>query len=327
MIHNRTELNKKLNIDAFFPTFFSALIPEIGRPQYAVQCVDSIHKYADMPVEIIMHDDGSGEPKQKKLYETVGGKVSTLIFNMGFNTGLARGMNRCKLMSSSEYLIGFNSDVFVTSSFLKAMKEALDLPYVGLVNVTPTLADGTGVGRTPSGHRVGILRGTGCCHCFGIKKSTWDMVGGWDENVQTTSSDVGFVGSLFGKGLFALHVEGSTTNEMWPKSPDGKVNIGGTNPDYIECGQFCRNDNNVPPVFKLANHHALCEQRREAIWHGVNDAQNAELLFPQWYNGKFQADQVSRLFPSDRFIDWDFAKKWGHDRWRDLIIKDFNLGG
>lgn len=325
MLHDRTELNKKLNIDAFLPPFFSALIPEIGRPQYAIQCVDSIHRYADMPVEIIMHDDGSGEKKQRILYDIMREKVSTLILNMGFNTGLARSMNRCRLMASSEYLIGFNSDVFITSSFLRAMKEVLDLPYVGIVNVTQSIGDGPGTGKTKSGYKMAILKGNGCCHCFGIKKSTWDMVGGWDENVQTTSSDVGFVGSLLGQGLFTVAIEGTLTNEMWPKSADGKVNTGGSNPDYIECGQFCRNDNNVPPVFKLSDHHARCEKRREAIWHGVNDAQNAERMFPQWYNGNFQADQITKLYPSDKFIDWEFAKTYGHDKWKEMIEKDFNL--
>ena len=325
MIHDRTELNKKLSVNAFFPTFFSALIPEIGRPDYVTKCIDSIHQYADMPVEIILHDDGSEEAKQRILYDRLKDKVSTIIFNMGYNTGLAKSMNRCKLMASSEYLIGFNSDVYVTSSFLSAMKEALDLPYVGIVNVTQSIPDGKGVGRTKSGHKVAILKGNGCCHCYGIKKSTWDKVGGWDENVQTTASDVGFVGSLFGAGLFAVQVEGTTTNEMWTKSPDGKVNIGGSNPDYVECGQFCRNDNNTPPIFKVGNHAERCEMRREAIWHGVNDAQNTVPLFPQWYNGKFQADQLSRLYPGDKFIDWEFAKTYGHDKWRSQIEKDFNL--
>ena len=206
-----------------------------------------------------------------------------------------------------------------------AMKEALDLPYVGLVNVTPRIGDGLGVMTTKGGYKVAILKGTGSCHCYGIKKSVWDEVGGWDENVQTTASDVGFVGSILGKGYFAVAVEGTVTNEMWPKSPDGKVNIGGTNPNYIECGQFSRNDNNVPPIFGMKEHAQCCENRRVEIWHGVNDAQNNEILYPQWYNGKFQVDQISKLFPKDKFIDWEFAKEYGHSKWKDMIIRDFNI--
>ena len=325
MIADRTDLNKKLSIESHFPPFFSALIPEIGRPDYVTECVNRIHQYADVPVEIILHDDGSGEKKQRILYDRLRDKVSTFIFNMGFNTGLARAMNRCKMMASSNYLIGFNSDVYLTSSFLGAMMEVLEKPYVGLVNVTPKIGDGPGAGRTRNGHKMALMKGTGCCHCYGIKKETWEKVNGWDENVQTTASDVGFVGSLFGAGLFAVAVEGTITNEMWPKSPDGKVNIGGTNPNYVECGQFCRNDNNVPPIFKMGDHAQRCENRREAIWHGVNDAQNAEELYPQWYNGKFQNWCIGQMFPNDQFINWEFAKKFGHDKWKDMIIKDFNL--
>ena len=325
MISNRCELNKTLNIDAFFPTFFSALVPCIGRPDYELACVDSILKNADLPVEIIVHDDGSSEEKRVQQYNLLKDKVSTFVLNMGFNTGLARSMNRCKMMSSSNYLIGFNSDECMTSSFLKAMKEALDLPYVGMVNVTQSIGDGPGVYTTKSGYKVALLKGTGSCHCYGIKKERWDEIGGWDENVQTTASDVGFVGNLFGHGYFCVVVEGTITNEMWPKSPDGKINIPGTSKVYVETGQFCRNDNNVPKIFGEKDHAALCEKRRCKIWEGTNLFSNKELLYPQWYNHRFQADQVEKMYPRNIFIDWEFAKEYGHDKWEEAVRKDFNI--
>ena len=325
-VEDRAEINKRLAIGNYFPPFFSALIAALGRPDYELECVNNIIKNADMPVEIIVHDDGSDESKQRVQFDTLRDKVSTMIYNFGFNTGLARSMNRCRAMASSKYLIGFNSDVYVTSSFLKAMKEALDIPYVGLVNVSSGFGDGKGIHVTPRGHKVRLLNGTGNCHCFGIRKDVWDEVGGWDENVQTTASDVGFVGTLLGHGYFAVQVEGTITNEMWPKSEDGRINTEGSNPDYVECGQFCRNDNNVPRIFNYSEkeHEHKSEKRREDIWHGVNDAQNADTLYPQWYNGKFQADQISKLFRNGN-IDWEFAKTYGHDKWKDQIIKDFNL--
>jgi hypothetical protein len=166
----------------------------------------------------------------------------------------------------------------------------------------------------------------GTCHCFGIKSEKWDEVGGWDENVQTTSSDVGFVGSMFGHGYFTLLVEGTTTNEMWPVSEDGKTNIGGTNPDYVDSTIATRGDNNTPPIFKMnqEGHRARCENRRCDIWRGVNDAQNADPLYPQWYNGKFHCDQIPKLY-KDKGVDWEFAKEYGHDKWRDLIQEHFGI--
>jgi hypothetical protein len=328
MIHDRTELNKKLSIDSFFPPFFSVLVTSLGRPQYATECVRHIHDHADMPVEIIMHDDGSGKENQHKLIDSLGDGVSTFVLNMGFNTGLSRSFNRTRMMASSGYLLGIQDDVYITSSFLRSMKDVLDLPYVGIVNAVHGIGDGPGTCITKNGHKASIARSFGCTHCFGIRREVWDEVGGWDENVQTTASDVGFCGSLFGKGYFVASVVGTTTNEMWPKSPDGKVNIGGTNPEYRDCCSFCRNDNNVPLIFGYGHknaHRDYCEARRSAIWEGVNVAQNKEKLFPQWYNGNFQCDQASRMYPEDKFIDWEFAKTYGHDKWRDQITKDFNL--
>lgn len=323
---DRTEINKKLKINNFFPTFFSVLLPELGRPDYVTKCIHSIHQQKDLPVEIILHDDGSGREKQAKLFNDLREIISTFIFNNGHNTGLARSMNRCRAMASSEYLIGFNTDVYVTSSFLKSMKTALDLPYAGIVNVTKELK-GPHVYTAPDGTKIGLAKNNGACHCFGIKTERWDEVNGWDENVQTTASDVGFVGTLFGHGYFTLLVEGTTTNEMWPVSEDGKTNIGGTNKEYVDSTIATRGDNNCPPIFGMEPriHDACCENRRVEIWHEVNDHQNKEELYPQWYNGKFQADQLSKLYNRDGTIDWEFAKEWGHDKHKDLIKEHFGL--
>jgi glycosyltransferase involved in cell wall biosynthesis len=327
VIVDRTELNKKLNIDHFFPPYFSILLPELGRPQYAIKCVDSIHNYADMPVEIVLHDDGSSRESQKILFDSLKDKVSTMIFNLGGNAGLAKAMNRCKDASSSEYLLEFNTDTYMTSSFLKNMKAALDLPYVGVVNVTPRIADGPGVYISPGGSKVALTRGSGTTLHIGIRRNVYEEAGNWDENVQTTASDTGFVGSVFGKGYFSVMVEGTIFNEMWLPSIDGKGNSGEPNPSYVSAARFTDHDNNPPIMFGLdkGTYDLLRHRRREDIWRGVNDANQREKMYPQWYNGIFFSDQLEKLYPRDKPIDWKFGEKYGHSKWKDQITRDFNL--
>jgi glycosyltransferase involved in cell wall biosynthesis len=326
-MENRVAIDEKMKISNYFPPFFSVLLPELGRPKYLNKCIDSILEHADMPVEIIVHDDGSGEEKQREI-ASWRNKISTLILNHGHNTGLARSFNRCRAMASSPYLLGFNTDTYMTSPFLAKMKAALDLPYVGIVNVTPNIGEeGPGVHVTSDGTKVALAHIMGACHAFGTRAELWDSLSLWNENVQTTSSDVGCMGKLFGAGYFSVRVEGTVYNEMWTN--DGRINIPGTNEAYVSAADFTRDDINVPPIFKINKevHASLCRKRWEAIYDGVNQYLRKDSHFSSWHNTNFIVQENNKLFrkgdPTN--IDWKFAETYGHARWKDRIVSDFNL--
>jgi glycosyltransferase involved in cell wall biosynthesis len=328
-MEDRELINNSLKTEKHFPEFFSVLLPELGRPQYLTKCLDSIHKYADMPVEIIVHDDGSGAGKQQKIIAQRE-RISTLVLNHGHNMGLARSFNRCRAMATSPYLLGFNTDTYMTSPFLRNMKTALDLPYVGVVNVVEpgALVAGPGTHITPDGIKIRLSPFMGNCHAFGARAEVWDEIGGWNEYVQTTASDVGYMGYTFGAGYFSVRVEGTVINEMW--SDNGVVNTRESNEDYVSAAEFTRDDINVPPIFGIekATHDLLCRSRWLKIYDGVNKPRLQDLLFPSWHNTNFVIQECRKLFRNANVedIDWDFAKTYGHDKWKDQIINDFNLG-
>jgi hypothetical protein len=209
------------------------------------------------------------------------------------------------------------------------MKTALDLPYVGSVNVIGSIGDGPGVHIAPDGTKIALAGNMGSCHCFGMRSEVWDAVGGWDEKVQTTSSDGGFLGHVFQLGLFAVYIEGTVVNEMWPRSADGKINEGGSNSDYISSAEFTRGDNNIPPIFKMSQdlHKNLCEMRKHMIWLGVNTFIHQDQYYPFWYNSHFQSRVFAEMSPAPGKVNWDKAKDYGfgHERWRDRMIHDFKL--
>jgi glycosyltransferase involved in cell wall biosynthesis len=330
-MEDRAAIDKTMAIANYFPDFFSVLLPELGRPHYLRKCIDSIHEHADMPIEVIVHDDGSGEENQKEIM-SMRDKISTIVLNNGHNTGLARSFNRCRAMASSPYLLGFNTDTYVTSSFLKKMKTALDLPYVGIVNPVPEISDdGPGVYVASDGTRIELCSRMGNCHTFGMRAEVWDELNVWNENVQTTSSDVGCMGRLFGAGYFSVRVEGTIYNEMWLN--DGKINTGETNTEYISSADFTRNDINVPPIFKLPEdqptHTKLCTNRWSDIYSSINNPLRRNPNFASWHNTNFIIQESGKLFKNGSIldIDWDFAETYGHARWKDRIISDFNLKG
>jgi len=227
-------------------------------------------------------------------------------------------------MANSNYLIGLNVDTYMTSSFLQQMKVALDLPYVGMVVPQSPAQErkaGRGTYTTPEGVRIS-LRGPGSCHCFGMRAEVWDELGGWNDRVQTTASDGGFVHNIVMKaGLFTVAVEGTIMNEMF--GPEGAGN-----PTHISSAEFAHGDNNIPPIFGIPKreYNKLCDRRREKIWKSLNVGVEKDRYFPTPYNAHFGAQELGKLFTGDsRVVDWEFAEKYGMDKWKDQVIRDFGL--
>lgn len=322
---------KQFDIDKFAPPYISMLIPSLGRKAYLVKCVDSIIKNADTFVEIVISDDGSPLPMQVEILSELRDRCSTFIMNPGYNTGLARAWNRARSVATSKYLMGIPDDNFFTSPFLKRVMWALDKPYVGSVTISYNIGEQAHALVLPDGSRMVMTRGIGNPNVFGIRAEVWDEVGGWDTNIQSTASDCSFFGHVFAKGYFSVYIDGSYTNEMWPVSEDKKLNVSGSNKEYIEAASFAHGDTNIPNLFhgdkpfKAETHFRLCESRREKVWHGVNDLVRDNRLAPSWTNANFCCQEVAKLYPNNSLIDWEFAKEYGHDKWKDMVMKDFNI--
>ena len=61
------EYFKQFETRNFWPPYISVLVPCLGRPVYLEKCLLSLHKYADVPIEIIVADDGSILSGQQRL--------------------------------------------------------------------------------------------------------------------------------------------------------------------------------------------------------------------------------------------------------------------
>lgn len=331
---DRTLLESKLTLENYFPPFFSVILPELGRPDCVIRCVNHVMKHADMPFEAIVHDDGSPRANQNRLLNELGDVVSVLILNTGKNIGLGGSMNRCRKMASSNYLLKMDVDTYITSGIMKNMKAALDLPYCGIVNLVtkiPGNRGDKGLYVSPDGVKVSLCRSpVSTSLIFGIRGDVWDEAGGWSDLVQTTASDVGFIGNVFGRGYFSLAVEGTFLNEQW-LSDDGLVSNGVSNPAYVSSARFASHDNNPPRINKISNDRFVLtsNKRREDIYDAVNKSRLEALrtgeMDPSWYYSPFYASEKAKIFPQDGSINWEAAKEHGHFKWKDQIRKDFNL--
>jgi hypothetical protein len=139
---------------------------------------------------------------------------------------------------------------------------------------------------------------------------------------------VGTPGNIFGAGYFSVKVEGTVYNEMW--NNNGKVNIAGRNKDYVNSWIDARDDVNAPRIFGIDDddHQILCRRRRMQIYAGVNKYLKKNPHYGSWHNSRFITRERDKLFRNGNTphnIDWEFAKTYGHDKWKDRIISDFNL--
>jgi len=316
-IAKRDHWNEKLDINNYFPPFISIMITHRNRPGYAIKCVDSILENTDIPAEIVLHDDGSSREVQAMLFESLNNKVSGMILNFGRNTCLATPVNRCAEMTHSKYMFLLHEHVYMRSGFLGRIKEALDLPYVGLVSISQSpLGDGPNVMTLPSGTKIKIGNVNIVGDYFGFRRSVYEEVGGWDENVQFANADIGFTGNVFGRGYFSVVVEGDLFDErLSPKGPN----------DNIYVGSQMDGCNNAPPIFGMnpSLHQNGCARRDQEIWGSLNHDWANDKFFPTWYNHHFLGREIDSLFPGFGKIDWEFAETYGHIKWKEQIERDF----
>ena len=142
--------------------FISIIILSYRRPEYLRNLLKSIHQYADLPFEIIVHDDSSPEEVKKLIFEELKPYISTLILSPGeVNIGFAAGANRATALANSKHVILLNDDVILTAPCFKRIAKVLSsAPYIGCLGITgggqgglPIKQDGIDMvlGSTPCG--------------------------------------------------------------------------------------------------------------------------------------------------------------------------------
>ncbi|MFO0915198.1 MAG: glycosyltransferase [Pirellulales bacterium] len=111
-------------------TLTSIIIPTFNQFQYTRLCLESIRRYTDEPLEIIVVDNGSTD--QTRSYLAQFPDIRTILneSNLGFPKAVNQGI---QVAHGAQFLL-LNNDCIVTTGWLRRMLEALDRdPRVGLV--------------------------------------------------------------------------------------------------------------------------------------------------------------------------------------------------
>ena len=159
----------------------SVIIPVKNGENYLGECIKSVKKQ-NMDVEIIVIDDGSTDNTAKLAQEN--GAIVYSIPHAGLSAARNVGLKNCH----GEYVLFIDHDDLLTDNALNTLYQAIEtnqeIDYVqGKLKdfISPELNDAEKKMLAPRAEPYGGLL-TGA---FLFKKSAIDIIGGFDENLQT----------------------------------------------------------------------------------------------------------------------------------------------
>ncbi len=290
--------------------FISIVILSYKRFDMTQNLVESIHQHADMPFEIILHDDASDGDVPERLYRDLRKKVSSLVLSGGeLNMGLSASFERGTSLASSDYVLCMNNDTLMLGPGFKDIVRVLQVPYVGAFGPWH-VGEGKVGGGTPlvesNGCRFRLGPNVGNGSMMAFRKEVWQEVGGF-PHVFSGASDTAFMRTLLKHGYFnAGH---------FVKDAESFDNV-----DYhTGCSRTTigpnKYDISYPCLFKAPNlgaHSKRSEQSR-TDWTHREEKVDAGISNNDWWHHYF----ADAFIPEENNYDW--SKLTFHQKWKDKI--------
>ncbi len=292
--------------------FVSFVILSYKRPDMTQNLVESIHRHADMPFEIIVHDDSSDDETKQHLFN-IRNQISTTIFGNEINMGLAASFNRGAALANSNYIIMLNNDALMLGPGLRDIVKVLDIPYIGAFGpwqVVPTEALAPGHVRVKRGDTSFFLNPyTGSGSIMAFRKAAWIEIGGAPQ-VGCGASDTALMRKFLLSGYFNATrlTRGSEifTNVDFPKcerSTIGSNKFDGSYPQIFNSGQSLE---------------ALCRQRWGRMEAHMREQQNTPSGYcnDHYWHHYF----VDNVISEQNNFNWD--NMIHHQRFREQVEED-----
>lgn len=300
--------------------FISIVVMSYFRPEMTLDLLKSIHQHADMPFEIILHDDHSDSWVQDSIYNEMRGLCSTIILgqgnvNMGYSSAANRGVSLC----NSDYILLFDNDCILTQPCFKIIKDVLDVPYVGSMSPRDLIGEAPGAAHASRAivktkeHSFTLS----CLPCgtFAFKKDVWFEIGGFPQ-VYSNGGDISFLFNLLRHGYFNAGTVVSPTGESFSTI----VNVDQITGYKKATGGIRNFDQAYPRIFPFSSDTAsfqnACHQRR-ARCHPFSQEQY--LAEGGYHNIGYWDGWANDSQDGKGNIVWEQIGDWGHIKWRDDV--------
>lgn len=293
--------------------FLSVVIPSYNRFDLLVEVVNSIHKNADIPFELIIHDDNSNDGTKESL-EKLEKKTSTIIYSNGLNLGLAESINRAVRLASSEYILMLNADIIIDRPFFKYMLDILKYPFVGFVNLITSSPDAKNkLTAKDSKLLFSLHRGIGGGCALGFTRTVFNKVNGWNSSsCRSGNADVSFMIRTIKNGYFPVNLSFDKAPIRLLDIDNKRSTIGGM-----------RYDCSYPRLFNFKHYEDLSLERSSK----ANDFMQYSYRVDEGEtNINYWSKFCHELIDEDSYINYELSKRYGHDKWlRDKVSREAGL--
>lgn len=227
--------------------FATVCVLSFERPDFLKQSIETMIQHADYPLEVIVHDDGSRDPRVNALLQALlaEGKISTVIQNpAGHNEGQGVALNRMFHMAQGDPIIKADQDLVYQPGWLRHAVEVIDRNRERVESMEPNpLADEPPIGvlglfryyAEPVHHEEMHIQHWGgeweqCEDFVGsamvIPRDVWEAFGPFDQHSNAFAEDREFKMKVKEEGGLALALP--------PQGEDLAVNVGfGVGPSTV----------------------------------------------------------------------------------------------
>lgn len=294
--------------------FWSIVVPYYKNKQYLPQLVESIHEHADMPFEIVVHNDSAIEGPP---IVTAGIKISIEIRNFGLNFGLSRALHNAVRVSSSDFILFMNQDCVMLRPCLKLLKEVLSRRYVGLVMLQDVCESSPERCDLAEGSFT-LQTGIGSGAILAFRRNFWEEVGGTDLEADSGRSDDTVIYRMYQRGYWRAVLVGPRyfRNLSLELQHNKDTSIG---PYGTDCS--------FPKLWKLPGDEntylSECKNRMSYCCHHIDvEEHKPEGISNMGYWHEYSKSLMAEERKPNS-IDWQAASKYGQDKWRKEIEQDF----
>ena len=302
--------------------FCSIGIVSFNRHARLNKLIDSIHKHADMPFELVVSDDGGLLYDNYNFISGIKDRVSHVAVNLGRNKGLHVNSNTAVSMTRSKYVMLFYDDVEIEAPFMRECVNTLrTAPYVGVIylgnsynaNGHKSDLDTAGIiaAKTTSGIDLSLMCKHGGTWAAAFRKDYWYEVGGYSED--DIYGDLPFINKGWKKGYFAAVLNGPQRARDMDKDVHGHTND--------STGKFTTTGfANYPKLFRVKENKLMDWDRERGVKCAYRNHSGRAEKFND-YDQHSWSEYMETVTNTGK-IDWDILKSNYHGRFIDQLKRD-----
>ena len=180
----------------------SVIIPSYNDAEYLPEAITSLESQTFQDFETIIVDDASTDPKSLEVLKGLEKKGHRVIY-LEKNSGPSVARNRGIEIAKGEYILPLDADDKIASSYIEKAKEMLDQESnLGIVYCKAELFGAKNERwELPPFRFPEILVGNMIFATAMYRKSDWERVGGYNENMRHGNEDYDFWLSLLELGV------------------------------------------------------------------------------------------------------------------------------